>query len=90
MGIAMSGVMVNMKGDKAMENSGIIVNPDGYRFYWMAGNDGEISGHIEDGQTGRIVKGTSGWYRTNDPMDAAGIAFRSANLHHGYLTTLYR
>lgn len=42
-------------------------------FYWTRMEDGEISGHVEDVGR-RIISGTSGWYRTNDPDRAAEFA----------------
>ena len=57
----------------AMQTAGEIER-DGYTFYWML-QDGEIHGGMA-GPDRCFIKGLSGWYRTDDPNEAADIAFR--------------
>jgi len=52
---------------------GTIELESGNRFIWMSSKDGEINGFVER-SNGGIIKGTSGWYRTNDPDQAARTA----------------
>lgn len=65
--------------DKAMTNwtnkndtMGKIAMDNGLKFCWMRGQDGEISGHVED-EDGAII-GTHGWYRTTNEIAASKIA----------------
>ena len=51
--------------------NGSIELKNGSIFVWMVGSgDGEIFGHLQTA-TGEIIRGTSGWYRTNVPATAA-------------------
>ena len=55
------------------QKCGSIELSDGSIFVWMLGaGDGEIFGHLQK-PTGEIVRGTSGWYRTSDPVTAASF-----------------
>ena len=56
---------------------------NGATFFWMSSaQDGEISGHVEPPQGG-VAKGTSDWYRTTDPQQAARIADQRYCEKHG-------
>lgn len=47
----------------------------GYFFNFEIGRGGEIEGYISESEYGfALVKGTSGWYRTDKPMVAASLA----------------
>ena len=48
---------------------------EGHTFHWsIVGNRSpEIMGHIQDSK-GKIVPGTSGWYRTSDAAEATKYA----------------
>ena len=59
-------------------NCGIVDLANGFRFVWMRAKDGEVSGFVENADRS-IVKGSNGWYRTNDAAVAARIA--EANLN---------
>jgi len=56
-----------------MQTSGIIALRNDHAFMWFRGKDGEISGMVDDPE-GRTVKGSFGWWRTNDPEAAAKTA----------------
>lgn len=65
----------NREGD-TMENMGTIELKGGYRFTWIRSGtpeNGEISGNVKR-PDGGFVRRLSGWYRTNDPQEAARIA----------------
>lgn len=55
-----------------MENFGHIDLENGFKFHWVRSGDKtpEISGFIEK-PNGGTLKGSSGWYRTDDPQKAA-------------------
>lgn len=58
-----------------MKKSGKINLKHNLVFVWSL-SDGkvpEIFGHVQT-PTGATVKGTSGWYRTDDPQKAAKVA----------------
>lgn len=56
-----------------MQTSGIIKIANGHRFLWLRSNNGEIYGSIENPEY-RTVKGSGGWWRTEDPEQAAKLA----------------
>ena len=56
-----------------MENSGIITIANGHRFLWLRSNNGEIYGSVETPEC-RPVKDSGGWWRTEDPEQAAKLA----------------
>lgn len=56
-----------------MENSGIINIANGHRFLWLRSNDGEIYGSVQTPEC-RPVKGSGGYWRTEDPVAASKIA----------------
>ena len=51
---------------------GLVQIDQNHTFYWTNAH-GEIHGHIER-KLGGIVRGTSGWYRTDDHSVAEKIA----------------
>jgi len=57
------------------KNTGIVELKNGYKFSWVlsSGTVPEVFGHVEK-PMGGILYGTSGWYRTNDPNEAAKVA----------------
>ena len=57
-----------------METSGSIELDNGNVFMWMRGSgDGEVHGVVRRPEGG-FVPGTSGWYRTTNPAEAAKVA----------------
>ena len=72
--MGMSGYVGSpMQSEDRKANLGALDLDNGLIFRWMRSTDGEISGFLED-EDKRIIKGTSGWYRTEDVWTAAQIA----------------
>lgn len=55
------------------KRSGKIDLKNGHSFHWMRASDGEITGFIETPKGG-VLKGSSDWWRTEDPEKAAKAA----------------
>jgi len=57
------------------KDAGVIDLKKGYKFSWVlsSGRVPEVFGHVEK-PMGGVLCGTSGWYRTDDPKEAAKIA----------------
>jgi len=56
-----------------MRTHGEVQLNKGGKFVWMSAKDGEISGFIENNER-KVVDGSSGWWRTEDPDIAAQLA----------------